>query len=30
MRIVLADGIERGAPLHEALKHHARGELEPA
>ena len=30
MRIVLADGAERGTPLHVALKHHAKGELEPA
>ncbi len=30
MRIVLADGVARGAPLHEALKCHASGELEPA
>jgi ribosomal protein S18 acetylase RimI-like enzyme len=30
MRIVLADGAERGAPLREALKHHAKGALEAA
>ena len=30
MRIVLADGHDRGTPLREALKHHAKGELEPA
>ena len=29
MRIALADGTERGAPLREALKRHASGELEP-
>ena len=30
MRIVLDDGSARGTPLHAALKHHAKGELEPA